>query len=526
MNKKSHWTNLSLRAQIGQMIVVRASGYCFDQQIRYPIWEPPNQQLSYWLGELNLGGVILLGGSALELAQRTKQLQQWAKTPLLIAADIEEGVGQRFSGATWFPPPLALGAIARQDQSLAQRYARNMGAITAFEALSLGINWILAPVVDVNNNAANPVINVRAFAEDTHLVSSLAGTFITGARQFPVLTTAKHFPGHGDTEIDSHLDLPRLEHDISRLREVELPPFQEAIAAGVDSIMSGHLLIPAWDSQYPATLSEKILTRQLRQNLGFEGLIVTDALIMGSITNYAPLEVIAVQAIAAGADILLMPENPEVAIEAIAKAVESGNLSRERINQSLSRIERAKTKVMVNSTPDPLAILGRSQSRETVATILAQSNLQGGNLPLKVSKSEISCNLIVVDSLSNNEVIAFDTPGVKIPQALGYQVKIVDQQTLPWFLSQPEPCLLQILVRGNPWRGTAGITLEAEATYRELLQRGLIRGLVIYGSPYVLKWFRPQLPPDLPWVFSYGQMPQAQEIALNQLFTNFHKIET
>ncbi|PSO92465.1 MAG: beta-glucosidase, partial [Cyanobacteria bacterium SW_6_48_11] len=200
--------SLSLQEQIAQMIVVRASGYLFDHQIRYPHWEPPAATLQHWLQDLNLGGVILLGGSAGEIALRSQQLQAWAKTPLLIAADIEEGVGQRFAGATWFPPPMAIGEIAKQDASLAQSYAQKMGAVTAAEALAVGINWIFAPVVDVNNNPANPVINVRSFGETVATVTQLATAFIQGAQAFPVLTTAKHFPGHGDTAVDSHLDLP------------------------------------------------------------------------------------------------------------------------------------------------------------------------------------------------------------------------------------------------------------------------------------------------------------------------------
>ncbi|ELR96998.1 glycoside hydrolase family 3 N-terminal domain-containing protein [Gloeocapsa sp. PCC 73106] len=509
------WTDFSLTEQIGQMIVVRASGYCFDQQIRYPIWEAPNQQLSRWLEQLNLGGVILLGGSALELAQRTKQLQAWAKTPLLIAADLEEGVGQRFAGGTWFPPPLALGAIASQDLDIAQEYARHMGAITASEALSLGINWLLAPVVDVNNNPANPVINVRAFGEIPQIVSALAGAFITGARQFPVLTTAKHFPGHGDTQVDSHLELPVLNHSLERLKEIELPPFQEAIAQGVDSVMTGHLLIPAWDSLYPATLSQEILTHQLRRGLGFDGLIVTDALNMGAITNYAPLAEIAVQAIAAGADLLLMPQDPEIAISAIASAVKSGRLTPQRIAQSLTRIWRAKTKITVQSIPHPLTTLSRSKARETVGRILTQSNQGEGHLSPEVSL----CNLIVVDDLLHHDFIDFSSPGVTIPQAKGYGVKFLDQRTLPLALTEPQSYLLQIFVRGNPWRTTAGLRAEVQAIYQQLLEKDQIKGLVIYGSPYVLAWFRSQLCSQVPWVFSYGQMPQAQAIALNRLLT-------
>ncbi len=185
------WTQFTLKEKIGQMIVVRASGHLFDHQISYPIWEASNSQLSHWLETLNLGGVILLGGSAAELFLRTQQLQEWSKTPLFIAADIEEGVGQRFSGATYFPPPMALGEIAKSDLPLAIKYAYKMGEVTAKEALTIGINWILTPVVDVNNNPDNPVINIRAFADSPEVVSELSTAFIKGAKNHPALTTAK-----------------------------------------------------------------------------------------------------------------------------------------------------------------------------------------------------------------------------------------------------------------------------------------------------------------------------------------------
>jgi beta-glucosidase len=267
------------------MIVVRASGYLFDRQIQYPAWEAPTQTLQYWLQELGIGGVILLGGSVGELALRSQQLQEWAKVPLLIAADIEEGVGQHFVGATWFPPPMAIGTVAFEDIRKALRYAEQMGITTAQEAVAVGLNWVLAPVVDVNNNPFNPVINVRSFGETPEIVSQLACAFIRGAQRYPVLTTAKHFPGHGDTATDSHLELPVLPHSPSRLATVELPPFKEAVRAGVDAVMSAHLLIPAWDSERPATLSYSILTELLRGCMKFEGLIVTDALVMGAIAN-------------------------------------------------------------------------------------------------------------------------------------------------------------------------------------------------------------------------------------------------
>ena len=517
-----NWRDFSLKEQIGQMVIVRASGYLFDAQIRYPGWEAPNEKLKQWLEELNLGGVILLGGSSAELLLRSQQLQSWAKTPLFIAADIEEGVGQRFSGASWLPPPMALSAIAAKNSGLAQQYALQMGAITAKEALTVGINWLLAPVVDVNNNPANPVINIRAFGDTPNTVSNLATAFIKGAKKYPVLTTAKHFPGHGDTATDSHLDLPTIPHPDSRLRQIELPPFEEAIATGVDSVMTAHLLIPAWDSQYPATLSPPILTGKLRQQLGFEGIIVTDALIMGGMTKYASPAEIAVMAVEAGVDILLMPDDPVVAIESIYQAVQSGRISEARIHQSLERIWQAKAKVIPDSrsfaSPDSLYELVCSEATKTIKSILQDSLQVGGDVPIKPKQDQSLRNLIVVDNILNCNFLDLHTSAVATPQKLGYQLQLVDHNTIDGVQSDTRDTLLQVFIRGNPFRGSAGLTPQAQKIYRQLIETNKIQGVIIYGSPYVLDWFVSQIPSELPWLFTYGQMPIAQAIALDTLF--------
>lgn len=506
------WT---LKEQIGQMVVVRASGYLFDHQIRYPAWEAPSAKLQRWLHELNLGGVILLGGSAGELYLRIQQLQSWAETPLLIAADIEEGVGQWFAGATRFPPPMALGAVFNRNPSLARQYAAKMGAVTAKEAVAVGINWILAPVVDVNSNPNNPVINVRAFSDTPEVVGDLATAFIEGASQYPVLTTAKHFPGHGDTAVDSHLNLPVLDCAASRLAAVELPPFKQAITAGVNSVMSAHLLIPEWDAERPATLSEPILTGQLRRELGFEGLIVTDALIMGGVAKYATASEIAVMAVEAGADVLLMPADPEVAITAIYNAVLSGRLARERIEASGERIRQAKQTLSPPLSPQSsLAQLSNIEAATLAEAILSES-MKSGNLPLKPLQPKQGRNLIVVDDALNCSFLGRHTPAVALPKQLGYQVQLADQNTI---LSHEhsQPTLLQVFIRGNPFRGTAGLLPATQAWLKDLLTTDAI-ALLVYGSPYVLEWFKEQSDNRLPWVYSYGQMPAAQSLCCRAL---------
>ncbi|MEM9273711.1 MAG: glycoside hydrolase family 3 N-terminal domain-containing protein [Cyanobacteria bacterium P01_F01_bin.143] len=531
---------MNLRAKIGQMIVVRASGYLFDRQRRYPAWEADNQTLQRWLSKLNIGGVILLGGSSIEIKARSQQLQSWANIPLLIAADIEEGVGQRFPGATWLAPPMALSAIAQKNLDQAKQYAKSMGAITAQEAIAIGINWLLAPVVDVNNNPNNPVINIRAFGQNAEIVSQLTTAFIEGAKPYPILTTAKHFPGHGDTATDSHLDLPSIPHDDSRLSRVELPPFVNAIASGINSVMSAHLIIPAWDSEYPATLSEKIMTGKLREELGFEGLIVTDALMMGGVTKYATADEIAVLAVKAGADILLMPEDPKIAIESIYQAVRSGIITEERIEQSLQRIEKAKSGTWGLALKDTAShrdlgtwgdnlqstvdLLSQPQNIKIAQDIVRDSTQTGGNLPLIVSQEAAKRNLLVIDDVLNCNFLDITAPAIAIPQKLGYQRQILDQNSLEQINNYSRETLLQVFIRGNPFRGTAGLSANAIAEYQILLKSEKLAGLIIYGSPYVKDWFIEQIAIDLPWVFVYGQMNLAQEIAMQSLFN--HNLES
>jgi len=535
--------NLSLPELVAQMFVVRASGYLFDHQIRYPEWEPTADKLRYYLEKLGVGGVILVGGSAAELAVRSHQLQSWAKFPLLLAADIEEGVGQRFAGATWFGPPMAIAEIAGHNPGKADRYAEQMGSVTAIEARAIGLNWILAPVVDVNNNPDNPVINVRAFGETPEIVGKLASAFIRGAGEHPVLTTAKHFPGHGDTAVDSHLELPVLPHSPARLAAVELPPFVEAIAAGVDAVMSAHLLIPAWDAEFPATLSHKILIGKLREELGFEGLIVTDALVMGAIANKYGANEAAVLAAEAGADVLLMPLDPEAAILAVCEAVTQGRISIAQIKESVKRIWEAKIKVgllikekekaadSMSIDSIDLGLLANPEARATAADILRDSLKFGGNLALiakQPSENQFLRNLIVVDDVLGCEFLGKHTPAIALPEQFGYELQLIDDRTGAIVDNAAgtehfSPTLLQIFIRGNCFRGSAGLTEAAQDWFKQLLRTGELQAVVIYGSPYVLEQFLPHLSPTIPYIFCFGQMPAAQSLALELLFGIDHK---
>jgi beta-glucosidase len=274
------------------------------------------------------------------------------------------------------------------------------------------------------------------------------------------------------------------------------------------------LLIQEWDRHNPATLSYDILTGQLREKLGFQGLIVTDALIMGGITKYASESEIYVKAIAAGADILLMPKNPVIAIDSVEKAVKDGQISENRIDASIQRIAKAKQK-LITSNQLSLNNLAQKSSFKEVNEILNQTIISVVHLPLKTTLE--GKNLIVVDDLLNCKFLDRQAPAVTIPQQRGYEVQLFDKRNLKLISHEMKPCILQIFIRGNPFRGNAGLTMDTQTIYQDLFSQKLIKGLIIYGSPYVLDWFRPLITKNIPWVFSYGEMFEAQEIACERL---------
>ena len=518
--------SLSLPQLVAQMIVVRTTGHLFDHEIEYPAWEAPYAQMEHYITELGVGGVILLGGSGAEVALRCQALQAMAEIPLLTAADIEEGVGQRFSGAIWFPPPMALGEIAQTDLELAKLYAHQFGQCTAREAMAIGLNWLLAPVVDVNNNPANPVINVRAFGEIPEIVTQLTQAFIQGAQEYPVLTTAKHFPGHGDTSVDSHLSLPVVHHDLDRLDQVELGPFKGAISPNlgksVDAVMTAHICLSALDKQHPATLSKPILTGLLRQELGFGGLIVTDALVMGAITEtYGPYEA-AVLAVEAGADIVLMPGDVEGCIQAICEGVRIGRLDADQIRAAVERIWRAKHKVSgpLGTGPschnwepaEPVTQVQQLAQPKTLGlaqSILTASSRQGG---AKFRSKGPGQNVILVDDVLSCRYLPRTAPAIAIPLGWGYELTLLDGRSsqLP---KTGLPTLMQLFIRGNPFRSGQNL-VQLARKYLEMTAEDL-QAVVVYGSPYVLEQL--SFLEEMPWIFSYGQMPMAQTLALENL---------
>ncbi len=518
---------------IHQLLVVRASGKLADHQRGYPRWELPNAELQRLL-EAGVGGVILLGGSAAEVALRCAQLHRWGGQPLLLCADVEEGVGQRFDGATWLVPPLALGRLYGRDPERAVALAERYGQCTGRDARALGLNWVLGPVCDVNNNPANPVINVRAWGEDPRTAGVLAAAFIRGAQSEGVLSCAKHFPGHGDTSSDSHLTLPLLPHSRERLAAIELPPFQEAIAAGVASVMTAHLMLPALDPDRPATLSKPVLTGLLRQELGFDGLVVTDALVMEAITGRYGAGEAAVLALEAGADLVLMPADATAAIAAIAEAVQNGRLSRGQLETSAKRRQRALERcATATAAPDPETAAQPDQAlalelvRATLEASLEASS-DGSGPAVQPTAGPPGINLIRLDSALAAAFLPATASALSRPEARGWHTVLLESRSpslwsgaadAPLALERlgPGPVLLQLFVRGNPFRGSAGSAEPWPAALQQLAAAGRLAGLVVYGSPYLWDELQPLLPPGVPGVYSPGQMPLAQAEALNAL---------
>jgi beta-glucosidase len=541
---------LPLPQLVARLLVVRGSGHLADGQRRYPRWELDNATLQRLLAA-GLGGVILLGGSAAELRLRTRQLQGWARCPLLVCADVEEGVGQRFEGASWLVPPLALGRLHATDPATAEALAERYGRCSGREARALGLNWVLGPVCDVNNNPANPVINVRAWGEDAASAGALAAAFVRGAQAEGVLCCAKHFPGHGDTATDSHLELPLLPHSRERLEAVELPPFRAAIAAGVASVMTGHLMLPALDPQRPATLSAAVLSTLLRQELGFGGLVVTDALVMEAITAHHGAGEAAVLALEAGADLVLMPADADAAMAAIIAAVESGRLSRSQLETSGLRRQRALELALAlplegaaggrgdspepsepspaDSNALPLGPLsnGPSPHDRQLAQELVRRSLehQGGRVP---SASRNGLSLIRIDSSLGCPFLGAEAPALLRPAAAGFRPVLLEGRSpTPWAMNGEGPLdltrlgegpvLLQLFVRGNPFRGSAGGQEPWGAVIEQLQRLDRLAGLAVYGSPYLWEELRGVVAAGIPAAWSPAQMPLAQAELLDRL---------
>ncbi len=434
-------TKLSPREKVAQMV-------CADFRFALPDYERVTAAV-----KAGAGGVCLFGGSIFDVASFVNGLQNLAKFPLLVASDYESGAGQQVAGATVLPSNMAVGATG------SEALAELKGRVTAREAKALGVSWVLAPVLDLQIRADNPIVNTRSFGGDAVLVARLGRAFARGVRAEGAIACGKHFPGHGGVSTDSHLELPVLEEP-----GPGLAPFREEL----ESIMVGHLVVRSVDPDRPATLSAKVVDGVLRRDLGYGGLVTTDALMMGAITKTVGAAEAAVRAAEAGNDVILYPVDPLEAIDALEKALASGRLDEARVDRSVERILDAKKKcgLTENRIADPEAverIVGCDEHLKAADRIAEGSVTKlRGNFPARKVKLEI-----VSDG------------GSELPL---FRSELERRGVLA---SDAETGVLALSAMARAFRGRIGIDPELVAKARARLA-GVKRVVAVsFGSPYV-----------------------------------------
>ncbi|NTU45180.1 MAG: glycoside hydrolase family 3 protein [Chlorobiaceae bacterium] len=388
--------NMSLSEKVGQMLIAQSDGeYNRKNDNAY-------QLLSRLVQEGKVGGIMFLKGNTFGSSMLANHFQAIAPRPLLLSADMERGLAMRLSGATEFPPNMAVAAT--RNPELAARMAKAI----ALEAKAVGLHQNYAPTVDLNINPLNPVINTRSFGDNVPLATTMANAIIESLQSNGVIATVKHFPGHGDVTVDSHISLPVLQADRQRLDAYELKPFRSAIEHGVISVMTGHLAVPKLTgTMEPASVSKVIVTDLLRKELGFQGLIITDALNMKALYNGENVPDISIKAVLAGNDLLLFSPDPELAHSSIVKAVEDGVISMEQVNTSVRRILQVKlwlgieerklvnlNRVNEESSPESHRALAKEIAARSI-TLVKDANHY---LPIKpLSTEENILNIILQD---------------------------------------------------------------------------------------------------------------------------------
>ena len=430
---------------------------------------------------LGVGGFIIFGGNVETVRRLTADLMRRADRPLLLASDLERGAGQQVEGLTEFPPPRALAALG--DPTV----ARWAGAVTAQEARAVGINWVFAPVADLDVLPENPIVQTRAFGDDPNRVATLVRSWIEGCQGAGALACAKHYPGHGRTAVDSHVTLPTVEASRETLAASDLVPFAVAVESGVAAMMTAHVAFPAMDpSGTAATLSAPIMGA-LRERLAFDGLVVTDALIMdGALTGRRESDA-AVQALQAGVDLLLYPKDPRRLREAIIGAVDSGALPRERLEESLRRYERA---VAIANRPTPPVRRGPFDSVEGLADALLREGMVRGGKPDLTGPLD----LVVVDD---------DVGGPYPPSPSDWVVKALGSDLVGRYTGGSRVVL--VFAEPRAWKGRAGLgDASREALASCAPDADLI---VLFGHPRLLE----QIPSDAPVLLAWHRQRLLQE---------------
>jgi beta-glucosidase-like glycosyl hydrolase/CubicO group peptidase (beta-lactamase class C family) len=521
--------SLTLREAIGQLVIpwmpgayTSTSGPEFEEYLRY-------------VEEAGVGGVSISIGLPHSYGAKLNALQSRAKIPLLVTSDFENGgPGMRINhsyalptllpqgGGTSFPPTMAFGAIG--DERFTREYAR----ITALEARAVGVHLNFAPVLDVNSNPLNPVINTRSFGEDPEDVARLGAAYLAGAREGGILTTAKHFPGHGDTRTDSHVELPVVDADRERLESLELIPFRMAVEAGVDAVMTAHVAVPRilGPGGPPATLSPYFLTELLRKDMGFDGLLLTDALRMGAISEGYGVGESAVLALEAGADILLAPGDVWETLDAVEAAVGSGRITRERLDASVERILEMKARVGLHK--NRLVNLDRIEEVVGSGAHLAFADSAAAR---SITLPRDRDDLVPVDPRRVRRVLhvvyartADLTAGTALGNVLGEYFPAVttrrltpespttDYQALEWDAGAVDLVLVSAFV---PPRSGAGEVAVPEPLVRFLAESQARRPTVVVslGNPYLLSSF----PEVGTYLLAWGSREVSQQAAARAL---------
>ncbi len=517
--------SLSLSEKVGQMLFVRAFGLPKHPE------DPQLVELRGLVRELGVGGLVLFRSELDAVPLLLDTLEAEARTPLLVAGDFERSLSFRVAeGTTSVPTAMALGATRRPEAAFW------VGRLTAREAMALGVPWILAPVADINNNPENPIIHLRAFGERPELVAQMVAKFVQGVQAEGALATAKHFPGHGDTAVDSHLALPTVEADRARLEAVELVPFRAAIRSGVATVMVGHLAVPSWEpSGVPATVSRAVVTELLRAELGFQGLVATDALEMKGL-GHLWMGKAAVQAVLAGAELLLLPEDARVVHRALIEAVELGQLDQAIIDLAVRRILEAKHRL---GLVRPLKIrsaeraarrveLGHPRDREIARTLFEESITvvrdRVGVLPLALEKPlqvavlELAGEATGTEGALERFVGALKGMGATVERLeLPVEPGEESSRTLLEQARSASVRLVPLAPRTVPTRSRTVISLGQRAVLEALERGGAPVVVVALTSPYALR----ELPFASTLLASYGAIPEAMEAAVQALFGRF-----
>jgi len=523
--------------------------------------DPTYQRVERLVREQHLGGIIISVGSPTEIASKLNALQKVSTLPLLVGADLETGAAFRarggyflpnaidLGGATYFPYQMGIGAT--RDTA----FAYQMGRATALEGRALGIHMAFAPVLDVNNNPKNPVISLRSFGENPQLVAQLGAALVRGIQENGMLATGKHFPGHGDTEQNSHLELARVAGSAARLDSVELVPFRAAVKAGVRGIMTFHGQLPGLDtSSLPATLNPRIMTDLLRGRLGFHGLLVTDALDMNGVLGKMTMAEVTQRAVIAGNDVLLMPTDIPGAISAIVDGVRQGKFPESRIDESVRKLLQAKQEMglarqrftdvqaMRTVVGDSTNVANARLAAERAITLVKDSLgvVPFGGLPgtARVVSVTIAPRTDLGAGVTFNAELARVFPALRSISLTTEQVFDATAAAAAkpgenaQYIATPQPRLLPALVE-NALRGAQGADVVIVSSYfgassstsRLAAPEGmadLLNGLQKAGTRVVLATFsNPYIAQDLPPVSSYliawGGSPLMQRAAARAL---------